>query len=154
MILKDYFSYDDKESILAQLQDIQAEWGAISFLLSLLKDGTFHEKLGKGSLYLLLDDENLTGRKSTLASFASFCDKDEIKTELKPWIGFVFTSPSYRGRHLAFRDYLRTHPLAVEEYSRIKLEAAKLFPHDIDGYINHKSPVIEKIYKEIGIDKK
>ena len=57
-------------------------------------------------------------------------------------------------RHLAFRDYLRTHPLAVEEYSRIKLEAAKLFPHDIDGYINHKSPVIEKIYKEIGIDKK
>ena len=56
--------------------------------------------------------------------------------------------------HLAFRDYLRTHPLAVEEYSRIKLEAAKLFPHDIDGYINYKSPVIEKIYKEIGIDKK
>ena len=54
-------------------------------------------------------------------------------------------------RHLAFRDYLRTHPLAVEEYSRIKLEAARLFPHDIDGYINHKSPVIEKIYKEIGI---
>ena len=56
-------------------------------------------------------------------------------------------------RHLAFRDYLRTHPLAVEEYSRIKLEAAKLFPHDIDDYINYKSPVIEKIYKEIGIDK-
>ncbi len=57
-------------------------------------------------------------------------------------------------RHLAFRDYLRTHPKAVEEYSRIKLEAAALFPHDIDGYINHKSPLIEKIYKEIGIDKK
>lgn len=55
-------------------------------------------------------------------------------------------------RHLAFRDYLRTHPLAVEEYSHIKLEAAKLFPHDIDGYINHKSPVIEKIYKEIGLN--
>ena len=101
MILKDYFSYDDKESILAQLQDLQAEWGAIPFLLSLLKDGTFHKTLGKGSLYLLLDDENLTDGKSTLASFATFCDKDEIKTELKPWIGFVFSSPSYRGRHLA-----------------------------------------------------
>jgi len=56
-------------------------------------------------------------------------------------------------RHLAFRDYLRTHPLAVEEYSHIKLEAARLFPHDIDGYINHKSPVIEKIYKEIEKEK-
>ncbi len=57
-------------------------------------------------------------------------------------------------RHLAFRNYLREHPQAVEEYSRIKLEAAALFPHNIDGYINHKSPVIEKIYKELGIDKK
>ena len=55
-------------------------------------------------------------------------------------------------RHLAFRDYLRTHPQAVEEYSKIKLEAAKLFPHNIDGYINHKSPVIEKIYKELGLN--
>lgn len=55
-------------------------------------------------------------------------------------------------RHLAFRNYLRTHPQAVEEYSRIKLEAAALFPHDIDSYINHKSPVIEKIYKEIGLN--
>ena len=54
-------------------------------------------------------------------------------------------------RHLAFRDYLREHPQAVEEYSRIKLEAAALFPHDIDGYINHKSPVIERIYKELGL---
>ena len=57
-------------------------------------------------------------------------------------------------RHLAFRDYLRSHPQAVEEYSKIKLEAAALFPHDIDAYIAHKSPVIEKIYKELGIDKK
>ena len=56
-------------------------------------------------------------------------------------------------RHLAFRDYLRSHPQAVEEYSKIKLEAAALFPHDIDAYIAHKSPVIEKIYKELGIDK-
>ena len=55
-------------------------------------------------------------------------------------------------RHLAFRDYLREHPQAVEEYSNIKLEAAALSPHDIDGYIYHKSPVIEKIYKELGLN--
>ena len=57
-------------------------------------------------------------------------------------------SPELR-RHLSFRDYLRGHPEAVKEYSRIKEEAARLFPHDIDGYINHKGTVIEKIYKEI-----
>lgn len=54
-------------------------------------------------------------------------------------------------RHTAFRDYLRSHPDAVREYSRIKEEAAALYPYDIDGYIKHKSPVIEKIYKEIGL---
>ena len=59
-------------------------------------------------------------------------------------------SPELR-RHLSFRDYLRGHPEAVKEYSRIKEEAARLFPHDIDGYINHKGTLIEKIYKEIGL---
>ena len=54
-------------------------------------------------------------------------------------------------RHLAFRDYLRSSPEAVMEYSRIKEEGARLFPDDIDGYIAHKSPFIKKIYGEIGI---
>ncbi|SDY47972.1 GrpB family protein [Lachnobacterium bovis] len=49
-------------------------------------------------------------------------------------------------RHLAFRDYLRVHPEAVDEYSKIKVEAAKLYPEDIDKYIEHKASVIEKIY--------
>ena len=54
-------------------------------------------------------------------------------------------------RHIAFRDYLRSHPDAVREYSRIKEEGAALYPENIDGYIEYKSPLIEKIYKEIGL---
>ena len=54
-------------------------------------------------------------------------------------------------RHMAFRDYLRTHPDAVKEYSRIKEEEAKLYPEDIESYIEHKSPFIEKIYTEMGM---
>ncbi len=50
-------------------------------------------------------------------------------------------------RHLAFRDYLRKHAEAVNEYSKVKIEAAKLYPEDIDKYIEHKSTVIEKIYE-------
>ena len=49
-------------------------------------------------------------------------------------------------RHIAFRDYLRTHPEAVREYSRIKEEGASLYPYDIEKYIVHKSPFIERIY--------
>ena len=54
-------------------------------------------------------------------------------------------------RHIAFRDYLRSHPEAVREYSRVKEEGAELYRHDIDRYIEHKSPFIEGIYREIGI---
>ena len=52
-------------------------------------------------------------------------------------------------RHLAFRDYLRLHPEAVLEYSRIKEEGARLFPDDIDKYIEYKGPFIEEIYEII-----
>ena len=54
-------------------------------------------------------------------------------------------------RHIAFRDYLRSHPEAVRAYSRIKEEGAALYPYDIDGYIAHKSPWIGEIYRELGV---
>ncbi|MBR6254548.1 MAG: GrpB family protein [Clostridiales bacterium] len=54
-------------------------------------------------------------------------------------------------RHISFRDYLRAHPEAVIEYSRVKEEGAVLFPYDIDGYIEHKTSFIQGIYKEIGL---
>lgn len=52
-------------------------------------------------------------------------------------------------RHISFRDYLRAHPEAVEEYGRIKMEGAKLYPYDIDRYIEHKSLFIDGIYRMI-----
>ena len=55
-------------------------------------------------------------------------------------------------RHVLFRDYLLAHPDAVQSYSQIKKEAAELYPHDIDSYINYKGTVIEKIYKELGLE--
>lgn len=54
-------------------------------------------------------------------------------------------------RHIAFRDYLRTHPDAVREYSLIKEEGAKKYPDDIERYIEYKSPFIERVYSEMGI---
>ena len=59
-------------------------------------------------------------------------------------------SPELR-RQVAFRDYLRSHPEAARAYSRIKEEGAALWPDDMEKYIRHKSPLIEKIYREIGV---
>lgn len=54
-------------------------------------------------------------------------------------------------RHLAFRDYLRSHPEAILSYGEVKEKAAKLFSKDIDKYIAYKSSIIEEIYKELEI---
>ena len=54
-------------------------------------------------------------------------------------------------RHITFRDYLRNHPEAVQQYSAIKEKAAQLFPNDIDQYIQYKSPCIEALYRKCGL---
>lgn len=51
-------------------------------------------------------------------------------------------------RHLAFREYLRSHEASREKYGNVKLEAAKHYPDDIEKYIEYKSPVIEEIYSD------
>lgn len=38
-------------------------------------------------------------------------------------------------RHITFRDYLRSHPEAVAEYGRIKMDAARLYPEAVEAYI-------------------
>lgn len=55
-------------------------------------------------------------------------------------------------RHLTFRDYLRTHPEAARKYGEVKTEAARLYPDDIDKYIEHKSHCIAEIYRECGLE--
>lgn len=54
-------------------------------------------------------------------------------------------------RHITFRDFLRSNPDAVQEYSAVKETAARLYPEDIDGYIAYKSPCIERLYRMCGL---
>lgn len=54
-------------------------------------------------------------------------------------------------RHITFRDYLRLNPDAVAEYGEIKSEVAKLYPNDIEKYLEYKSPCIQKIYRLCGL---
>ena len=49
------------------------------------------------------------------------------------------------GRHLAFRDYMRTHEEERNEYAKIKIDLAHKFPYDIDGYCIGKENFVSKI---------
>ncbi len=48
-------------------------------------------------------------------------------------------------RHLAFRDYLRTHPEAVGEYAALKIRLAGEFGSDRSGYTDAKTDFIHSI---------
>jgi len=54
-------------------------------------------------------------------------------------------------RHITFRDFLRSNPEAAKKYGSVKETAARLFPDDIDRYIEYKSPCIEEFYEMCGL---
>lgn len=45
-------------------------------------------------------------------------------------------------RHIAFRDYLRTHPISTRMYSRLKEDLARMFPEDMQSYIAGKNDFV------------
>ena len=51
-------------------------------------------------------------------------------------------------RHIALRDYLRTHPDARDEYGALKMANAEKYRYDIDGYIEAKGPFIRGIMEK------
>ncbi len=68
------------------------DWRAAKFLADLLEQNTFHKTLGNGSLFIMVDGEKLV-------SFCTLTQRDCIKDDdMFPWVGFVFTSPEYRGK--------------------------------------------------------
>ncbi|MGB3403961.1 MAG: GrpB family protein [Microcoleaceae cyanobacterium] len=48
-------------------------------------------------------------------------------------------------RHLAFRDYMITHPEDAKEYSKLKQELALKHPEDIESYMDGKDQFIKDI---------
>ena len=70
-------------------------WRAGAFLYELLTEERFFDTVGEGSELLLLTDND------RLVSFCTFAERDEIDTNLSPWIGFVYTFPEYRGHRYA-----------------------------------------------------
>jgi GrpB-like predicted nucleotidyltransferase (UPF0157 family) len=48
-------------------------------------------------------------------------------------------------RHLAFRDYLRSHPAEAQAYSELKRRLAQTHPTNIEAYMDGKHGFIQAI---------
>lgn len=90
MEIIDYFR-DSRQSLwLSQIENF--EWRAAKYLAQLLKEDAFRKIIHPGTLYLLVEGDELV-------SFLTLAQRDEIEdATMFPWIGFVHTSPAWRGR--------------------------------------------------------
>lgn len=55
---------------------------------------------------------------------------------------------SFFRRHIAFRDYLRSHPAEAAEYASLKLRLAREFGSDRSGYTDAKTEFIQSIERK------
>ena len=83
-------------------------------------------------------------------------DREAFKYTNKPHLmkHHLYVCPQFSEelhRHITFRNFLRDNTDAVKKYSQVKETAAKLFPNDIDKYIEYKSPCIEELYALCGL---
>lgn len=51
-------------------------------------------------------------------------------------------------RHLAFRNFLRKHPVIAKKYGDFKKLLAKQFPYDMTAYINGKEELAKEIEQQ------
>ena len=51
-------------------------------------------------------------------------------------------------RHLAVRDFLRTHPDIASKYGELKMKLSNQFPEDIEGYCNGKDAFVKQMEKD------
>lgn len=92
MQIIDYFAYDNQAHWRAAIAE--NEWRAAKYLARLLEQGSFHDEVGNGTVYLLTEGDRLI-------SFVTLAESDCVDVPYGPWIGFVHTAPEYRGhRHV------------------------------------------------------
>lgn len=89
MEVVDLLQTPHQEALISKIG--QGDWGAAKLLAKLLQENTFQKTLGGGTVYLLMDEENVV-------SFVTLTRQDCIADEiLYPWLGFFYTFPAYRG---------------------------------------------------------
>ena len=63
----------------------------------------------KSRILMLLDGENLV-------SFCTLAEKDDVQpTDLAPWIGWIYTFPTYRGKRMAGKLLKHAENLAKQD---------------------------------------
>lgn len=108
MKIINYTESENKDLWLSKLE--KCDWGAGQYLAYLLKENKLDELVGENSRVLMLTNEE------NLVSFCTLAKFDDVQpTDLSPWIGFLYTFPSYRGMHMAEKLLAHAECLAKQD---------------------------------------
>lgn len=95
MHVLNFYESEDQQALIGKIE--QGDWRAAKYLAKLLRKGNFQQATGGGTVYLLMDGENIV-------SFVTLTRQDCIADEtLYPWLGFFYTFPAYRGHRYGCR---------------------------------------------------
>jgi GrpB-like predicted nucleotidyltransferase (UPF0157 family) len=119
--------------------------------------------LAKPTIDILLEikedtDTNLLINKMEAAGYIYSLQPDNPAPHMMFMKGYTLSGFEYPVYHVHvrypgdwdevyFRDYLRSHPEAVKEYSALKQKLKEKFEHDRDGYTEAKTDFIKRITK-------
>ena len=138
MEIIDYYAGDNKDRWLFEIN--KSDWRAGKYLYELLRDNKLKELCGESTKVLLLVD----GDK--LLSFCTYAKQDEIREpSLKPWVGFVYTFPEYRGSRRVGKLLEYAYMLAKKEgHEHIYISTGETGLYEKYGYS------FWKIMKDVG----
>lgn len=118
----------------------KSDWTAGKYLCQLLRENKLHNLCGERTkVFLLIND-------TQLISFCTLAEQDEIiAPDMKPWIGFVYTFPQYRGNY--YMENLIEHACLLAKkdgYHKIFIstDATGLYEHYGFTYTNKNMKTI------------
>ncbi|QPA32782.1 GrpB family protein [Thermaerobacillus caldiproteolyticus] len=88
--------------------------------------------------YRAMGEHGISGRRF-------FCKGEDERTH---HVHVFKTGSEHITRHLAFKEYMITHPKEAKAYSELKQRLAKQFPTDMKSYIEGKDPFIKETEKK------
>jgi GrpB-like predicted nucleotidyltransferase (UPF0157 family) len=76
--------------------------------------------------------------------FRRYCTLTDEAGARRAQLHFFLMNSSHATRHIAFREYLRTHPKIAEAYAEEKRRAGRAHPEDSHAYADEKAAWIEE----------
>lgn len=135
MRIIEYFEQTNELQKCLREQIVQGDWRAAKYLYEVLEQGKLKERYGESTrLLLLVEDGNLL-------AFCTLAERDEIteeetESDMKPWIGFVYTFPNHRGNRYSEKLIRHACELAKGDgYGKIYLSSNETGLYEKYGFV-------------------